>query len=191
MIQYPNVKRFWATIVNQEAAVKIYGSAPSLIAKPKEYTPPAKEPKAAKAPAAAPAPKAEKPKKAAAKEDDDDEEPAAAQEPKAKHPCEALGKAELNLEDWKRKYSNEDTPVAVKWLDENLKPNEYSFWKVTYKYPEELTKKGQLLHTLRAYLPADVLTGSLHVVELDWRLPQPSGGLKKIHVRLSVRVRRG
>lgn len=143
--------------MNQPAALKVYGTSPTLIAKPKEYTAPAKEPKAAKAPAAAPAaaaPKAEKPKKAAKAADDDEEEDdsAAANEPKAKHPCEALGKPVLNLEDWKRKYSNEDTPKAMEWFAENYKPDEYSLWRVTYKYPEELSKKGESRHdTLYLY----------------------------------------
>lgn len=29
--------------------------------------------------------------------------------------------------------------VALKWFWENYKPEEYSLWKVTYKYPEELS----------------------------------------------------
>ena len=33
--------------------------------------------------------------------------------------------------------------VAIKWLDENYNGQEYSLWKATYKYPEELTQ-GQL-----------------------------------------------
>lgn len=93
--------------------MKIYGKEPSPIEKPKEYVPEAKKkadkPAAAAAPAAA-APKKEKKPAAAA---DDDDEPAAPAEPKAKHPCEALGKASMVLDDWKRKYSNEDTPVRA------------------------------------------------------------------------------
>jgi elongation factor 1-gamma len=142
--QYPNVLRDFNTVQRQPQVQKVQGKAPSVIEKPKEYVPQAKEKKAAPAAAAAApaAPKAAKAsKKKEVEQDDEEEEPsAAAQEPKAKHPCEALGKAQLNLEDWKRKYSNEDTPVAMKWLEENLKPDEYSFWKVVYKYPEELTQ---------------------------------------------------
>ena len=126
------------------------GQEPTIIEKPKEYTPVKKEkaPAAAAAPAAEKAPKAEKaPQEKAAKkpaapaaDDDEDDEPAV-QEPKAKHPCDLLGKPTFNLEDWKRKYSNEDTPVAMKWFEENYKPDEYSLWLVDYKYNEELTKK--------------------------------------------------
>ncbi|PIG87169.1 elongation factor 1 gamma domain-containing protein, partial [Aspergillus arachidicola] len=88
-----------------------------------KYTPPKKE---------------EKPKKEAA--------PAAAAEPKPegeqkkpKHPLEALGKPDFILDDLKRTYSNEDTrPVALPWFWQNYKAEEYSLWKVDYKYNDEL-----------------------------------------------------
>lgn len=32
----------------------------------------------------------------------------------------------------------------MKWFWENYKPEEYSLWKATYKYPEELSKQGEL-----------------------------------------------
>ncbi|SSD62231.1 related to Elongation factor 1-gamma 2 [Saccharomycodes ludwigii] len=46
----------------------------------------------------------------------------------------------LYLKKWKRKYSNEDTrPVALPWFWEHYNPEEYSIWKVAYKYNDELT----------------------------------------------------
>lgn len=95
-----------------------------------KYTPPKKEKKEQ--------PKKEQPKK------EQKEEAAPAAEPeqpkKPKHPLEALGRATFNLEDWKRKYSNEDTrPVALPWFWEHYNPEEYSIWKVGYKYNDELT----------------------------------------------------
>lgn len=89
--------------------------------------------------------KADKPKKAAEpakpaakKEQPTEAEPA---EPKKlKHPLEALGKPTFVLDDWKRKYSNEDTrPVALPWFWEHYNPEEWSIWKVDYKYNDELT----------------------------------------------------
>ncbi|QLQ80110.1 hypothetical protein HG537_0D01100 [Torulaspora globosa] len=90
-------------------------------------------------------PKAEKPKKAAEpakpaakKEEPEEAEPAAPKKPK--HPLEALGKSTFVLDEWKRKYSNEDTrPVALPWFWEHYNPEEYSIWKVDYKYNDELT----------------------------------------------------
>merc|ERR1712169_168179 len=62
-------------------------------------------------------------------------------EVKAKHPLEALPKPTLILDDWKRKYSNEETrEVALPWFWEHYKPEEYSLWKVDYKYNDELTQ---------------------------------------------------
>ena len=44
------------------------------------------------------------------------------------------------LDDWKRKYSNDDTRSgALPWFWEHYKPEEYSLWKVDYKYNDELT----------------------------------------------------
>ncbi|CCC71639.1 hypothetical protein NCAS_0H03290 [Naumovozyma castellii] len=92
-----------------------------------EYVAPKKEkkPKAEKKPAA------EKKPEAAA------EAPA---EKKPKHPLDLLGRSTFVLDEWKRKYSNEDTrPVALPWFWEHYNPEEYSLWKVEYKYNDELT----------------------------------------------------
>ena len=99
-----------------------------------KYTPPKKE----KAPKAEAAPKAAAAKKPA-KEEEEDEEPQQ-EAPKAKHPLEALPKPTLILDDWKRKYSNEETrEVALPWFWEQYKPEDYSLWRVDYKYNDELT----------------------------------------------------
>ncbi|KAF1731012.1 Elongation factor 1-gamma 1 [Beauveria bassiana] len=68
--------------------------------------------------------------------------PAAAEDapaPKPKHPCEALGKSSFALDDLKRFYSNNETPDAMKYFWENVPFDEYSIWKVDYKYNDELT----------------------------------------------------
>ncbi|KAJ2810514.1 hypothetical protein H4S07_002627 [Coemansia furcata] len=46
----------------------------------------------------------------------------------------------MPLDEWKRQYSNNETPVAMKWLWENIDDESYSFWKVEYKYNDELAK---------------------------------------------------
>lgn len=62
------------------------------------------------------------------------------QEKKPKHELELLGKSSFPLEDWKRKYMNEDTrPTALPWFWERYNPEEWSMWKVEYKYNDELT----------------------------------------------------
>ncbi|KAJ5873453.1 Elongation factor 1-gamma 2 [Penicillium subrubescens] len=117
----PAVTRWYNTIINQ-AAFKAVVPSPVFAEEIIKYTPPKKE---------------EKPKPAAASAAQAEEEPAPA--PKPKHPLEALGKPTLILDEWKRQYSNEDTrPVALPWFWQNYKPEEYSLWKVDYKYNEEL-----------------------------------------------------
>ncbi len=82
-------------------------------------------------------------KKTEKKAEKKEEKPAAEapqQEKKPKHPLEALGRSTFVLDEWKRKYSNEDTrPVALPWFWEHYNPEEYSLWKVGYKYNDELT----------------------------------------------------
>jgi elongation factor 1-gamma len=129
----PNTTRWYETVYNQPI-YKDVADPFNFIDEAIKNVPPKKEV----------APKAEKPKKEAPKpkakevEDDEDEKPAA---PKAKHPIEALGRGEFVLDDWKRKYSNEETrEVALPWFWENMKFNEYTLWQVDYKYNDELTQ---------------------------------------------------
>lgn len=128
--QNPNTTRWYETIVNQPIWKAIV-EQPIFVEEAVKYTPPKKEAK----PAKAAAPAAKKP----AKEEEEEEE--AKPEPKPKHPLEALAKPTLILDDWKRKYSNEETrEVALPWFWEHYKPEEYSLWKIDYKYNDELTQ---------------------------------------------------
>ncbi|SDA01512.1 BZ3500_MvSof-1268-A1-R1_Chr10-1g02740 [Microbotryum saponariae] len=133
----PNTMRYFKTVVHQPEFQTVLKGEPTLCEKAVQYTPPKKEAKPAAA-AAAPAPKA----KAAPKpKDAEEDEPSAPSEPKAKHPCEALGPAKsFPLDEWKRQYSNNDTPVAFEWLEKNFDAQEYSLWKCEFKYPDELTQ---------------------------------------------------
>ncbi|KAJ2931930.1 hypothetical protein H1R20_g5157, partial [Candolleomyces eurysporus] len=133
----PNLVRHLETIANQPLVKDIYGPI-NYAEKAIQFTPPAKEPKAPK-PAAAPKPKAA-PKPA---EKDDEEEPDVPPEPKAKNPLDDLPKSTLNLEDWKRAYSNKETRGAggaLEWFYQNNDPAGYSIWRVDFKYNEELTQ---------------------------------------------------
>jgi elongation factor 1-gamma len=126
----PSVTRWFETIRNQPifSAVAEQIELPDTPAltnvPPKKPEQPKKEaaPKPKPAPAAAPA----------------DEEPAA---PKpAKHPLDLLPRASLPLDEWKRQYSNiKSTSEAMDWFYKNVNFEEYSLWKVDYKYNDELT----------------------------------------------------
>ncbi|KAF2665513.1 putative elongation factor 1-gamma 2 [Microthyrium microscopicum] len=97
-----------------------------------KYTPPKKE--------AAPKKEAKKeaPKKAvaAAEEEEEEDKPA----PKPKHPLDLLPRSTFVLDDWKRKYSNAETPEALEWFWKEVNFDEYTLWKIDYKYNEELTQ---------------------------------------------------
>ena len=132
----PNVSRWYETVAHQP----IYSTvAPKFefIDEALKNQAPKKEkeekPKQEKAPKAA---GASKPKAKEADEEDEEEDKPA---PKPKHPLELLPRATLPLDEWKRTYSNEETPVALKWFWQNYNPEEYSLWRIDYKYNEELT----------------------------------------------------
>jgi elongation factor 1-gamma len=99
----PNTTRWFETVTAQPMWRAII-EKPILIEEAVKYTPPKKEAKP-KAEAPKATPKAEKKPK---EEDEDDDEPRQ-EAPKQKHPLEALPKPTLILDDWKRKYSNEET----------------------------------------------------------------------------------
>jgi elongation factor 1-gamma len=122
----PNVTRWYETVYNQPIYSAVVDKL-NFIDEAVKYTPPKKEA----------APKKEAPKAAPkAAEPEEEEAPAA---PRAKHPLESLPKPTLQLDEWKRQYSNNDTPDALKWFWEHYNPEEYSLWMVDYKYNDELT----------------------------------------------------
>lgn len=132
--KYPNVTRYFNTIINQPTVLDVYKGV-ELAQENAKFKPPVKEQKA-KAPAATPA--AAPSKKAAAKKDDEeDDEPKAA--PPAKHPCASLPPSPFILDEAKRQYSNLDTPDFLKWFYENFDKDGYSIWRFDFKYNEELT----------------------------------------------------
>jgi elongation factor 1-gamma len=113
----PNLMRHLDTIVNQPAFANIFPPTKELETAP-VYVAPKKE-KEAK-PAAPAAPKAEKKAKPKVEEEEEDDN-LVPEEPKAKNPLDDLPKSTLNLEDWKRAYSNKETRGAggaIEWFYE-------------------------------------------------------------------------
>ncbi|KAL9088636.1 MAG: hypothetical protein Q9159_002971 [Coniocarpon cinnabarinum] len=134
--QHPSITRWFETIIHQpimQAVRKDWVMCDQALknqppAKPKEEKPKQEKPKQAKK---------EKPE-TASEAVDEEEEPKEA--PKPKHPLEALGRPTLAIDEWKRKYKNEETrEVALPWFWENMNFEEYSIWAVDFQYNEELT----------------------------------------------------
>jgi len=70
----------------------------------------------------------------------DPSEEALAAEPEQKDPFSAFPKGSLNMDEFKRVYSNEDTATkAIPYFWEHFDKENYSIWHCEYKYPEELT----------------------------------------------------
>ncbi|CCK67906.1 translation elongation factor EF1B gamma KNAG_0A02170 [Huiozyma naganishii CBS 8797] len=124
---HPAIVRWYKTVIDSEIMKPEFTDF-KFIDEP--LAPPQK--KKEKKPAQEPKKKQEKPAQAA--------EAAPAAEKKPKHPLELLGKSAFSLDEWKRTYSNEDTrPVALPWFWEHYNPEEWSLWRVDYKYNDELT----------------------------------------------------
>lgn len=124
---HPATTRWYETITSQPIYTAVWDKIDFLEKPALTNVAPKKpeQPKAAPKPAAAPAPKAVEAEEEAA--------------PKPKHPIDLLPRATFPLDEWKRQYSNSETPEALKWFWENVPFTEYSIWKVNYKYNEELT----------------------------------------------------
>jgi elongation factor 1-gamma len=145
----PNVTRWYETICNQSSYSSVAGKLEFIAEAIKNVAPKKEGQEKKKEPKAAPKPKAAEPK--------DEEEEDAPAAPKAKHPLEALPKATFVLDDWKRKYSNEETrEVALPWFWENANFEEYSLYKIDYKYNDELTQVF-MSSNLTGMYPAPVL----------------------------------
>ena len=133
----PNVTRWYETICNQPIYSAV-ADKPNFIDEAIKNVPPKKDEKPKEKKEQAPKKEAAKPKAKEVEPEEEEEEDKPA--PKPKHPLEALPKPTLVLDDWKRKYSNEETrEVALPWFWEHFKSDEYSLWKVDYKYNDELT----------------------------------------------------
>jgi len=135
----PNVVRHFETIVNHPGVKPIVGEV-KYAEKAAQYVPPPKEKKESKAAQVVAAVKEKITPKPKA---DDYDELEVKEEPKPKNPLDLLPKSALNLEDWKRAYSNMDTRGpggSLEWFYSKYDPKGYSLWKVNFKYPEELTQ---------------------------------------------------
>ncbi|EPY50224.1 translation elongation factor EF-1 gamma subunit [Schizosaccharomyces cryophilus OY26] len=121
LAKYANVQRYYTTMYHQCGLDSIVGALEFVekmpeIPKPKAKEAPKKEQKPAE-PAAAPAPAAKPPK----------------------HPLAALPNGNLNIEEFKRVYTNQDTRTgSLPWFFDHYDPENYSLWKVDYAYPEDL-----------------------------------------------------
>lgn len=128
-----NLTRWYVTMANQPNVKAVLGEAKlaEKMVDPAEHI---KAQKAAAAPAA--------PRKEGGEEREEAEEEEAAPKPKPKNAMDLLPPSKLNLEEWKRFYSNckETKPVATNWFWEHFDPEGYTIWRANYRYNDELKK---------------------------------------------------
>jgi elongation factor 1-gamma len=128
--EHPVFMRWFNTVVKSEYLAYFFDTL-AIIDEPVKPPMPAKkeakkEVKKEEKPAAAAAPAADAPP---------------AEEKKPKHPLELLGKSAIPLDEWKRVYSNKETreEALPYFWNEFYNDNDWSLWKVEYKYNDELT----------------------------------------------------
>jgi len=165
---FGNTNRWFQTCINQPEFKSVIGDvklcdkmevAPegAAAAEGKKEEKPAKkeQPKKEEKPAKKEQPKKEeKPKKKEAEKEEEEEENYD-DEPKNKkpNPLDSLPPSKLNLEEWKRVYSNEPTrPTALNWFWEHYDPEGYSIWIGDYKYNDECEKIFMTLNLLGGFI---------------------------------------
>ncbi|KAG5520339.1 hypothetical protein RHGRI_033045 [Rhododendron griersonianum] len=157
--EFPNVERYFWTMVNQPNFYKILGDI-----KQAESVPPvqsAKKPSQTKEPAKPKAkdePKKETKKESAKPKEEvvgEEEEEAPMPKPKPKNPLDLLLPSKMILDDWKRLYSNTKTnfrEVAIKGFWDMYDPEGYSLWFCDYKYNDENTVSFVTLNKVGGFL---------------------------------------
>ncbi len=162
----PSVTRWFVTCANQKEFLAVLGDvvlADTVMApggKGAAAAAPAAKKEAAKKEAKKEeaAPKAKEEKKPKKKDDDDDDggdEMAAFLEPKKPDFAAALPPTPLNLDEWKRTYSNSRTEgyyPSMQWLWANLDREGWTLWRATYKYNDENKVDWQTSNLISGFL---------------------------------------
>jgi len=167
---FVNTDRWFTTVVNQPEYIAVAGTI-SLCTKmevakndlPVEGAAPKSE--KAEKPKKEPKPKQEKPKEEKKEEKKEEAKPKQEDEtqdvdddgvpvePKKKSLLDSLPPSKMNLDEWKRTYSNEDTrSKALPWLWQNFDKEGYSFWTCDYKYNNELQKLFMTANLVSGFL---------------------------------------
>jgi elongation factor 1-gamma len=141
---FTNVVRWFSTVVRQPNFAAVAGPL-NLCAEAQVFVP--KAAPAAAAPAAAPAAASS----GAGQEDDDEEKPVK----KAPNPLDLLPPTKLNLEEFKRVYSNNLKDVrgtVVPWLWEHYEADGWSIWFADYLFNKDLTKMFMTSNLTRGFV---------------------------------------
>jgi len=160
---YANTTRWYTTVVNQTEfrgvigevqlnvamEVAVEGAHPTPQQQPTEKG--GKKEKQQQPPAQ---PKKEKAKPAKEETNDEEEEEENYEDkPKGKNPLDLLPPSKFILDEWKRKYSNEDKrSAALPWFWQNFDPEGWSIWICDYKYNDELKKLFMTMNLVSGFV---------------------------------------
>jgi elongation factor 1-gamma len=132
---FVNTNRWFETVVNQPNWKEVLGEVVLCVKAAMPQKPVDAKPKEEKKPEPKKQPEAEKPKPKPKKTEEDEDEFV---EAKPKSALDLLPKSSLDMDEWKRFYSNNDTKQAMAWFWEHLDKEGYSLWFSDYKYNDEL-----------------------------------------------------
>jgi len=144
---YGNVVRWFSTVIRQPNFVAVTGPF-TLCTEAAVYVPKEKPAAAAPAPAASTSTGAGA---GAGAEDDDEEKPVK----KAPNPLDLLPPTKLNLEEFKRVYSNNLKDVrgtVLPWLWEHYEADGWSWWFADYLFNKDLTKMFMTSNLTRGFV---------------------------------------
>lgn len=139
---YANVNRWFTTLVNQPQFKSVIGEV-TLCTKMAQFDAKKYNEISGKGDKKQAANKEKKPqpKKESKKEPKADagDQPAEVKPAPSKNPWENSPKPSMDMDAWKRCYSNEDVSVSWKYFLENFKKEDYSIWAMDYQFNDELT----------------------------------------------------
>jgi len=145
---FPNVTRWYLTVVNQPHAKKVMGHV-ELCEKMQVAVEPVAQ---APAPAAATTTTTASTPDQTAGGDGEDGEHTGKKEKKV-NPLDLLPKSQLELDEWKRTYSNSKIKEeAMPWFWANYDPEGYSIWRSDYKYNSELVQLFKTCNTVGGFV---------------------------------------
>lgn len=154
---FVNTNRWFTTLVNQPNFKAVVGET-TLCSKqevaPENFTPkkeekPKKEETKKEQPKKEEKPKPKKEEKPAEEEEDEFAE----KEDKKPNILDSLPPSKMNMDEWKRTYSNKDTrSEAIPWFWQNLDLEGYSLWFCDYKYNNECEKTFMTCNLLGGWI---------------------------------------
>ena len=138
---FTNVNRWFITLINQPQFKSVIGNI-TLCTKMAQFDAKKYNEISGKGEKKQTASKEKKAPKSQPKKEpkaDAGDQPAETKPAAPKNPWANAPKPSMDMDAWKRSYSNNEVDVSWKYFLENFKKDDYSIWAMDYKYNDELT----------------------------------------------------